>query len=176
MAQEALSQANVEAQTEGRPTTDFTTAIKAQVYYINHYALWHFYHTHFPSHQISQAGSVWRSQLKSMVFNNIHLYGILPSVEEQANMTKDEVIAYVRTAVAALQKDDGYLHQGIDSFVSYIHSWLSKTPANRYNRETRLILIILCIYPFPSSGFSTRALRNISLIASRPCFRSLERL
>ena len=57
-----------------------------------------------------------------MVFNNIHLYGVLPSVEEQANMTKDEVVTYVRKAVTALQTDDAYLHQGTDAFVSYIYS------------------------------------------------------
>lgn len=37
MAQEALSQANAAAQSKGRPTTEFTTAIKAQVHRINHY-------------------------------------------------------------------------------------------------------------------------------------------
>jgi hypothetical protein len=57
-----------------------------------------------------------------MVFNNIHLYGVLPSVEEQANMTKDKVVTYVRTAVTALQTDDAYLYQGTDAFVSYIYS------------------------------------------------------
>lgn len=56
-----------------------------------------------------------------MVFNNIHLYGILPSVEEQANMTKDEVIAFVRAAVAALRIGDAYIHQGFDSFVGDLH-------------------------------------------------------
>ena len=49
-----------------------------------------------------------------MVFNNIHLYGILPSAEQQTTMTTDEIVQFVKNAVAALRIDDGFLHQGID--------------------------------------------------------------
>jgi hypothetical protein len=75
-------------------------------------------HAHFFG-QIKHSGSIWRSQLKLMVFNNIHLYGILPSPKQQTTMTADEIVQFVKNAVAALQIDDGFLHQGINQFVSH---------------------------------------------------------
>jgi hypothetical protein len=59
-----------------------------------------------------------------MIFNNIHLYGILPSPEQQATMTADEIVQFVKNAVAALRVNDGFLHQGTDKFVSHPHVFI----------------------------------------------------
>jgi hypothetical protein len=59
-----------------------------------------------------------------MIFNNIHLYGILPSPEQQVTMTADEIVQFVKNAVAALWVNDGFLHQGTDKFVSHPHVFI----------------------------------------------------
>ena len=68
--------------------------------------------------QIKYSGFIQHSQLKLMIFI-IHLYGILHSTEQQATMTADEIVQFVKNAVATLQIDVGFLHQGIDQFVSH---------------------------------------------------------
>ncbi|KIM76559.1 hypothetical protein PILCRDRAFT_12618 [Piloderma croceum F 1598] len=95
MAKEALSQANAKARLQGKPVTDITNVILKK---------------------IKHSSSVWCSQLKLMIFNNIYLYGILPSLEQQATMTVDEIVQFMKNAVAALWVNDRFLHQGTDKF------------------------------------------------------------
>ncbi|KIM77349.1 hypothetical protein PILCRDRAFT_12159 [Piloderma croceum F 1598] len=75
MAKEALLQANAKAHLQGKPVTDITNVILKKIKY---------------------SGSVWCSQLKSMIFNNIYLYGILPSLEQQTTMTTDEIVQFMK--------------------------------------------------------------------------------
>lgn len=63
-------------------------------------------------------GSVFRSALKTAIFNSLHLWGILPSAEQQATMTPAAYQKFVASAVARVSLNKGYLSTGFDSNVS----------------------------------------------------------
>jgi len=46
------------------------------------------------------------------------------SPEQQAMMTADEIVQFMKNAIAALQVNDRFLHQGTDKFVSHPHVFI----------------------------------------------------
>jgi len=59
-----------------------------------------------------------RSDLKTAIFNSIHLWGVLPSAEERARMSAAEVKAFTAAAVDRLRRNKEFMHYGLDSNVS----------------------------------------------------------
>jgi hypothetical protein len=62
--------------------------------------------------QIRQAGSLWRGAIKNTVFRHINDYDIQPSPQDCLNMSAEEVKKYIADRVAAILKDEGFLHFG----------------------------------------------------------------
>jgi hypothetical protein len=62
--------------------------------------------------QIRQAGSLWRGYIKNVVFRHINDYDIQPSPQDRLNMSAEETRTYIADRVAAILKDEGFLHFG----------------------------------------------------------------
>jgi hypothetical protein len=73
---------------------------------------------------VKHAGTAMRSGLKKAIFNSIHLWGILPSAEERANMSPAEVQAFIAAAVAKIRVKKGYIHFGLDTMVYLLFPWI----------------------------------------------------
>jgi hypothetical protein len=65
--------------------------------------------------QVKHAGSCWRLQLKNDIYQSLHLWGLIPTPEQQATMTSAQILEFKRNAVANLVKHKGYVHVGNDS-------------------------------------------------------------
>ena len=59
------------------------------------------------------------TDLKAMILNAIHLWGVLPSAEERMTMSAGEVKDFVTTRVAELHSTRDYVHHGKDSEVCW---------------------------------------------------------
>ena len=62
--------------------------------------------------QIRQAGSLWCRNIKNAVFRYINDYDIQPSPQDRLNMSAEEIRMYIIDRVAAILKDEGFLHFG----------------------------------------------------------------
>jgi hypothetical protein len=68
--------------------------------------------------QVKHAGLLMRSNLKSVIFNSIHLWGILPTAEEQATMSQADVVAFIAAAVGQLRQNRGFADYGLNINIS----------------------------------------------------------
>jgi len=65
--------------------------------------------------QVKHTGSCWWLQLKNDIYQSLHLWGLIPTPEQQATMTLAQILEFKRNAVANVVKHKGYVHVGNDS-------------------------------------------------------------
>jgi hypothetical protein len=58
---------------------------------------------------------LWRGGIKTLIFQHINDYNIQPLPQDRINMSPDEIKKYIADRVAAILKDEGFLHYGKDS-------------------------------------------------------------
>jgi len=58
---------------------------------------------------------LWHGGIKTLIFQHINDYDIQPPPQDHINMSPDEIKKYIADRVAAILKDEGFLHYGKDS-------------------------------------------------------------
>jgi hypothetical protein len=87
-------------------------------------------------------GLQFHTDIKAVILNSIHLWGVLLSAEERMTMSAGKVKDFVATCVAELCYKRGYVHHGKDEVVHWLDICNTDMLSRAMTRSSTILLTL----------------------------------